>query len=218
MIMLYKLASRSRPKKFFETLDNIIENAMHEDYIILCSLDIDDDSMTHPEIKGRIHAYGERVRAYWGFSGSKIAAINRDIPFVQEWDILVNVSDDQRFIYKGFDLDIIQAFKGFSGLNHFIDIHRPGICTMAIMDYDYYMIDGFIYHPNFLSVYSDNFQQELAKKRRRYKFIDNPIFIHYHFRNNNAEMDELMELTESPEMYNKDRKTRDELRKQYQLL
>lgn len=217
MIILYKLASRSRPIQFFATLDNIISNAVHEDYIILCSLDIDDDSMTHPEIKGRIQAYGDKVHAYWGFSGSKIAAINRDIPFVYEWDILVNVSDDQRFMYKGFDMDIIEAFEGFSGLAHFVDIHRPGICTMSIIDRDYYHVDGFIYHPSFMSVYCDNFQQEIAKKRNRYKFINTPIFTHYHFRNGNGVKDEQMERTESDEMYTRDRKVRDELRKQYKL-
>ncbi len=218
MKILYKLASRWRKNKFFATLDNIIAMAKHDDYIILCSLDIDDETMNDPETRGRIEAYGEKVKAYWGFSGSKIVAINREICFIDDWQILINVSDDQVFTKEGFDLDIIEHFKNFSGLLHFIDIHKPDICTMAIMDRSYYEVDGHVYHPSFLSVYSDVFQQQLAKRRKRYKFVSSPIYVHNHFRWGLSEKDAGYEITESPEMYTHDRKVRDELRKEYNLI
>lgn len=218
MKILYKLASRWRKNKFFATLDNIITMAKHDDYVILCSLDIDDETMNDPETRGRIEAYGEKVKAYWGFSGSKIAAINRDVCFIDDWQIIINVSDDQVFTKEGFDIDIIEHFKNFSGLLHFIDLHKPDICTMAIMDRSYFDVDGHIYNPRFLSVYSDNLQQELAKKRKRYKFVREPIFTHYHWRHGLAEKDALLEITESDEVYRIDRHMRDELRQEYNLL
>ena len=45
LFILYKLATRSRPERFAETLDSIISNSSNANYLILVSIDEDDESM-----------------------------------------------------------------------------------------------------------------------------------------------------------------------------
>jgi enamine deaminase RidA (YjgF/YER057c/UK114 family) len=52
----------------------------------------------------------------YGTSKNKVDAINRDMDAFSKphWDILVNMSDDMEFTYKGFDIDIRKEFYGRS--------------------------------------------------------------------------------------------------------
>ena len=191
---------------------------MHDDYLILCSLDVDDLSMNTPEIRNRIGLYRNRVVAYYGVSDNKTQAINRDIVFAGDWDILCNHSDDMWFIKKGFDLDILQEFSGYHGVVNFVDRHRPETMTYAMMSRSYFILDGFIYHPDFISVYSDDFQKELAKSRKCFKFVNKIIYEHRHWRWGLDEKDSLQEKTEHEDNYTHDRAIRDRLRKEYNLI
>lgn len=218
MRILYKFASRSRPAKFFSCLDNIIQNALHSDYYILCSLDSDDETMNNKEVTDRLKAYSKHVIVQWGFSKNKIDAINRDVTASLQWDILCNHSDDMWFVKPGFDLDIIEAFTNFSGLVHFPDQQAKNLlCTYTMMSYDYYLQDGFVYHPDFDSVYADNFQQDIAKSRNAYKFVNKLILEHRHPMWGFGEPDELLLKTENKATYNKDRETYIKLKKEWNL-
>src|SRR5215208_3140858 len=98
MKILFKLVSRSRPERFFKTLDNL--NSMivdKENFHIACTLDTDDSTMNNDEVKKRIGTYANTT-AMWGLSYSKIHAFNRDILEINGWDIVVAVSDDMLFI------------------------------------------------------------------------------------------------------------------------
>ena len=44
-MILYKLATRSRPQRFKETLNSIINNSSNNSYMVLVSIDDDDESM-----------------------------------------------------------------------------------------------------------------------------------------------------------------------------
>lgn len=218
MTILYKIASRGRPEQLFRTIDNIISMASLSDYLILVTLDVDDTTVANREVNDRLKSYGSKVRAYYGFSGSKVAAINKDLEYFHDFKILVNVSDDQVFIEKWFDLDILSQFQLFDGLVHFLDRHNPSTCTMSMVSRKYFLEDRFIYHPAFTSLYCDNFQQELAKKRNAYKFASKQIFNHLHWRWGLSEKDESYQKNESEQMYAKDRAVRDQLRKEYNLI
>lgn len=217
MKILYKLASRSRPDKMFSVIENILSMSFTNNYMILVSMDIDDPSVANNEVNTRLKSYGSKVFPVYGFSESKIYAINRDICFFNSWDVLVNISDDQAFTVFNFDVEIKKAFHNFDGLVHFLDKNNPAVCTLSMISRDYYDEDGFVYHPRFKSVYADNFQQELAKKRGAYKFVNKEIFIHNHYRWGLSKEDDLYKKNESNDMYLYDRKVRDELRKQYGL-
>lgn len=205
--ILYKFPSRSRPSKFFACLDNIQALSRHNDFEILASFDLDDSTMANPEVRDRLKQY-PKVKAYYGSCNTKVEAINKDMVFAGPWDILVVWSDDMVAIKEGFDLDIINGFQDFSGLLHFPDgFANERLCTLPIMDRNYFDIDNWIYHPDFLSVYCDNFQQDLAKRRGRYKFNGQRIVTHQHSMWGFGRHDALVLRNENRENYEKDRLT-----------
>lgn len=180
MKILYKIASRSRPQKLISVIENIKSLAEHENYVILCSLDIDDKSII--PIKETLNRF-EKVICQYGVSKSKVDAINRDMDKIADWDILFNVSDDQLFLKKGFDKIVIDKVKEVGGdcFLHYPDGNAKHLlATMSIMDKKYYERFNYIYHPDYVSVWCDNEAMEVAKNLNRYFYIDDQIFDHYH--------------------------------------
>lgn len=185
MTILFNLASRSRPDKFFETLDNITRNCSSDDYIIMAKLDLDDDSMNNPEVKQRLTSYF-KVLPQWGNSSSKIAAINRDINDADcPWDILINMSDDMRWGTFGFD-DIIRQHMpvNLDGFLHVPDDYaKDRVCTTSIVGYRYYQRDMYVYHPDYYSMWCDDEATEVAKARGCYIQVLSIQLDHLHYTN-----------------------------------
>lgn len=181
MKILYKLATRSRPYKLSKALDNMQAMMMHDDYQIQVTADIDDASMCNNDVRDNIATY-KNTSILYGTSLNKVDAINRDMAFYNDWDILINMSDDMEFIQHGFDLTIIKDFESFRSLD--LLLHYPdqkawfAMITMAIMGRDYYNRDGYIYNPVYKSLFCDNEQMEVAKLRGRYKYIKKRLFNH----------------------------------------
>lgn len=216
MKLLYKFASRSRPQKLFNCLDNIQSLARHNDYLILCSFDKDDETMGTTEVIAKLATY-KKVLPIWGDSKTKVEAINADINFAPtDWDILLNHSDDMVFTKEGFDLDVIEAFNGFDGLVHFPDQKaKEMLITYAMMSRGYYLRHGHIYHPAFESVYCDNYQQYVAKMTNSYKYVNKEILLHAHHAWGYGEADDLLRKTENPITYQKDKETFERLKKEF---
>lgn len=197
MKLLFKLASRSRPERFFKVLDNIVSRVLckEDDYLIYATLDEDDATMNTPQVKEKMSRYS-RVLPVYGTSTGKIDAINRDMDILTyPWDICFVVSDDFLFVQDGFDqiviTDMKQYFPDGDGFLHYPDgTDAEKIPTMSIFDKKYYDRDKYIYFPSYLSLWCDNEAMWVARIRRRYKYIDNLIFDHYHPVHNKAEWDE----------------------------
>lgn len=208
MRILYKFPSRSRPKKFIECIENIYNLHTHSTFTILATLDEDDVTMSNEEMKEKIATYPEVVPVY-GYSKGKIDAVNRDMTAVPEWDILINMSDDMRFVAKGFDTQIVgdmtERFPGLDGMLHYPDGNRSDLITMAIMGRKYYDLDGYIYCPEYESVFADDEQTIVAKKRYAYKFIDKILFRHLHPAWGLSPMDEQYARQDSPHQHARDR-------------
>jgi len=182
MKILYKFPTRCRPDKMFRCLENIIGMARHDNYIIQVTADIDDASMFNDGVKNRIGTY-PHTKIMYGFSKNKIDAINRDMPFFADWDLLINMSDDMVFIVPGFDKIILAdlATAGPDVLLHYPDQKASfAMITMAIMDRQYYTRTGYIYNPVYKSLFCDNEQMEVAKKLGRYRYIKRRLFNHNH--------------------------------------
>lgn len=193
--ILYNFASRNRPDKFFSALDNIKKLSTSNDYFVLAKLDDND-----PSDYSRLKDYPEVIRI-GGFSKSKIHAINRGI-IQRGWDILINMSDDMWFIKNGFD-NIIRMHCKADDFVHFPDGNvNEKLCTMSIMGIDYYKRFGYVYHPDYASLWCDNEAQEVAQKLGRYKYINQQIFEHRHPAFGKAQTDQQYRFTES--FYKKD--------------
>jgi len=211
MKILYKFTSRSRPEKFFKVLDNIAINSRIDNYHILITLDTDDTTMNNDDIRERIARYPNTYPIY-GESKSKIDAINRDMVFApDDWDILINLSDDMLFIEQGFDeiivKDMQEAFPDMDGFLHYNDGNqRDNVSTMSIMTKKYYDRFGYIYHPDYVSVECDVEATEVAHILGRHKYMgdDKVIFRHFHPAWGLAERDAQYNKWEAPHYYQND--------------
>lgn len=186
--ILFKFASRERPQKLIAGIENIIEFCENkQDFTILVSLDDDDRSVIRMfsnmiKIADFKKKY-PNVELRFGLSKNKIDAINRDMKTAPRWDILVNFSDDMRWVVKGFDNIIREAFeKNPCSFLHVMDQHpyNNEIAAMSIMDWDYYQLDGYIYNPKYKSFFCDNEAFDVAKKRGKYVRIEQQLFSHDH--------------------------------------
>jgi hypothetical protein len=188
MKILIKYPSRSRPERFFEGLDSITKLVMDKsNYRVICTLDWDDDTMRHQDIATKI-ADHPNVICMYGDSVSKIDAINRDLAEIEleyEWDILLCMSDDMRFIAYGWDQLIREGFQhncpDLDGFLHYPDsTARNMLCTMSIMGRKYFERFGYIYHPSYQSLWCDNEAMEVAQMLGKYWYMGIQLFDHLH--------------------------------------
>jgi hypothetical protein len=183
MKILFKFPSRSRPERFFKTLDNL--HAMivdKENFHIACTLDLDDTTMNTLEVREQIDHY-PNTSAMWGISSTKINAFNRDMLDIGGWDICVAVSDDMQFIVAGFDNLIREAFRcnapDTDGLMHFLDQDaKTAVPVLYIAGRKYFERDLWIYNPLYWSVWCDNESMEVAKLRGKYYYTGIKILNH----------------------------------------
>lgn len=204
MKILYNFATRSRPDKFFASLDNIKEMSATENYIVLVKID-DNDNSNYDRLKD--YPYCILVS---GYSKNKVHAINRGI-IPRGWDILVNMSDDIRWTVKGFD-DIIRRDIEDDIFLHYPEPwadkqcaiqNKPPISIVSIMDRLYYERFNYVYHPSYISLWSDNEATEVSRRLGRHKWVNEIIFSHDHPQAGKTKMDQQYRLTES--FYQKDK-------------
>lgn len=175
--ILFKYPTRGRRQRFIDGMDSIVNNlANTKDYQILVSVDDND-----PEMEEDI-CYDNTMVCY-GESESKVAAINRDIEYADpDWKIIVNMADDMRWIFYGFDEIIRQQFADgdLDKLIHIPDQDAKNIlATMYIAGRTYYERLNYIYNPIYSSLFCDDEAQAIAKHLGKYHYVDCPgILIH----------------------------------------
>ena len=172
--MLFKYPSRGRRQRFIEGMDSIVNNLRDkENYQILVSADWDDTEMIGLDIDINYH----NSLIVYGESNSKVEAINRDMDFADEWDIIVVMSDDMRFSFFGFD-DVIRAEFSDGNLDKLLHIPdqdaKEHLATVYIAGKTYYDRFGFVYNPEYKSLFCDNEVQDIAKSLGKYVFLDCP--------------------------------------------
>lgn len=207
----FKYPSRSRPEQFKQTFDRYVEylSGKH-DYHFVVSMDQDDQSMNNPEIIEYLTNMRRRYQLeyYYGEPKTKVDAINRDM-IAPAFDILVLISDDMIPQVKGFDEIIAdtfaEKFPDFDGMLNFNDGLRndwPKLCTLTIYGYKYYQRFGYIYHPDYQSLYCDDEQTQVGRLLNKIADIDRVIIRHEW--NDERFQDMLRTSTEKPELYAKD--------------
>lgn len=178
-IILMKVTSRERPETLVKTISSYISFAANtKDMVWLFSFDEDDVcggiDFSNRLIKEFGESIGDKGLVFVGKSEGKIHAINRDVPqFQPHWDILLNISDDQVPIYKGYD-DVLRRFMpdDLDASLWFNDGAQTRINTQEIIGRNYYLRTGFIYNPIYKSFYCDNEATEVAQRLK--KLIRNP--------------------------------------------
>lgn len=179
MNLLIKYPTRGRPERFFAGLDSIYQNIFDKDSFHVCvTIDDDDTSMSNLMTVAEIMRYGN-ISVTGGISKSKVDAINRDMP-TYDWDVLMVFSDDMRMTFWGFDKIIKDCMDS-------LDLHlclpeqdeKGAIPVLYIAGRAFYNRFGFIYPPEYKSLFCDVEMMDIAKEMGLYKFENIPsIFEH----------------------------------------
>jgi hypothetical protein len=185
MKLLIKFPTRNRKNKFFKVLkqyQNLCEDLDNTYFLI--TLDNDDESMTSPEISDIFNTF-KNIKVVYGDSKSKIHAINRDIELVDDWDIVLLASDDMTPKVKGYDNIIRNKMKEFypdtDGILWFNDGHQGNkLNTLCILGKKYYDRFGYIYHPEYKSLWSDNEFMMVGNLLSKQTYFDEIIIKHEH--------------------------------------
>lgn len=186
--ILVKYASRGRRQRFFDGLDNIFELAEFPDrLLVLITLDEDDPEMCNDEVKEKLSTY-KNIHVCWGLSKNKIHATNRDFDKIPEhfndWHIVANFSDDQRFTIYGWDtmirVDFNNVSPDFSHYMAYLDPDTKGsLSTLFISGRKFYDAFNFIYDPQFSSLFCDNVAEDAAKHLGKYHYTGYEIYRHH---------------------------------------
>jgi len=197
MRLLIKFPSRSRPTKLLEGVAKYVDFA--EDMSrtrILITLDADDITVTE-ELKQKLVGIHPNISLDIGFSAGKIDAINRGVPDPSTFDILLLASDDMIPEVKGYDQIIrskmAQFYPDTDGVLFFNDgFNKHELNTILICGSKYYRRFGYLYYPEYKSLFCDNEFQIMANTLRRQKYFPEIIIRHEHPHiNPSVELDEL---------------------------
>ena len=204
--LLIKFPSRSRPAKFMEVF-NLYKNTVSSKHQVkfLCSFDADDATMNNPGIRNWISKQPD-TQAFWGNSKSKVQAINADLEHAKDYDIMLLASDDMIPQKPDYDDIIVQDmakhYPDGDGVLHYND-GRQGerLNTLCIMGKKYFDRFGYIYHPEYTSVFPDNEFTDVSRLLGKATYIDNIIVRHYW---TEIGVDALYARNENQELYAKD--------------
>tara|TARA_E500000318_G_scaffold31802_1_gene31643 strand:+ start:15308 stop:15988 length:681 start_codon:yes stop_codon:yes gene_type:complete len=205
--LLVKFPSRNRPEKFKKALDDYTSkiSGKHEVRFVI-SMDADDETMNNDEIKKYLNeliSSGIDLVYHYGESKTKVQACNADMDG-ETFDVLLLISDDMALNTDNYDEVIFRDFSGafpeFDGGIKYHDGLRGGgdlLMTLPCIGWKFYESCGYIYHPDYTSVFCDNdmTQHLLALKKyamsqqciARHEWTSEP-FDELHARNENAEM------------------------------
>ncbi len=192
-MILVKYASRQRPELFKKAIENIYSTISNQiQFKIAVTCDLTDGLMQHIEIFNWLQRFGN-LSITFTENLSKIQAINNAMPDL-DWKVLVNMSDDMRFVEKDWDLKMMESIKSVWGEStdffaHFNDgFVNTALATMSIIGREYYERDRYIYHPSYKSFSCDAEAYYVSRARGRHHYFDQVLFKHEHPGNNPKEV------------------------------
>lgn len=180
--ILIKYPTRSRPDVFRRTFNlyNSKASGKHKLSFIV-SMDSDDTTMNNNGIRGFLSRYKD-VSYHYGNNKSKIAACNANLNGAN-FDIMILASDDQIPEMNGYDniiaTKMLEHFPNIDGAVHFNDGHQASaLNTLSIIGKKLYDQMGYIYHPDYLSLWSDNEFTITTKEAGKSVYDDRVIIRH----------------------------------------
>ena len=204
--LIVKFPTRNRPEKFKTVFSRYLTflSGRHDVRFIL-TMDEDDPTMNNPEMHHWIAARAQnaQIECFYGNSKSKIEACNANLEGV-DGDVLLLASDDMVPVQMGYDEVIFKVFTysypNFDGAIKFWDGLRPKedpLMTLTVMGFPLYKQFGYIYNPEYKSLYCDNEQTQVCTLLNKLRRCDLCIIQHHwtsepfdtlHARNENTEM------------------------------
>ena len=213
--LLIKAPTRARPDKFKEVFTKYVTNLSNNHpvrFVITC--DTDDETMNNPEMRAwfdsmatSVQENGHTLQYHYGDSKNKIEAVNANMEG-QEFDILLLFSDDMIPQVQDYDEVIIKSmehiFPEGGGALNFNDGYRkdwPALMTLTVMHYDLYKKFGYIYNPEYISLWADNEQTLACRMMAKLADVNLCLIRHEWVQATDERADELHIRNESPDKY-----------------
>lgn len=174
--ILIKFPTRGRPDRFRRAFALWWRPQVR----FVISLDEDDTECMAPAFLAWIQAQ-PNTRVCVGRSANKIDAMNRDLEG-ERFDLLILASDDFLPTRPDYPERVVNLMARYfptgDGLLHLPDGRRRDLITLPILGWLYYQRFGYIYHPDYASVFCDNEQMEVALSLGCYRYHEENIFKH----------------------------------------
>lgn len=191
MNLLIQFPTFKRSNKFLYVFDKYLSmsSGLHSlEFNINC--DENDATMNKVEIIDQIKLNASKydhVKCSINFDKdtTKISAINDHIND-KNFDIIICASDDMIPYEKNWDDTIasamIEHFPNLNGCISFYDgIRKDGLITYSILGKKLYEYFGYIYHPDYKSLYCDDEFTSEVNRMNCVKYIDHLIVRHEHW-------------------------------------
>jgi hypothetical protein len=200
--LLIKFPTRSRPVKFFNILDQyyfLLKN-FNVEFVISC--DVDDLTMNNQRVIETLNSY-PYLNYFFEKNNSKIEAVNNNLKD-KNFDILLLASDDMLPVQKGYDEIIrdkmLETFPDTDGVLWFNDgFQGPNLNTLCILGKKYYDRFGYIYHPDYKSLYSDAEFTLISQQLNKVKYFDQVLIKHIQYSIMKESPDELYKKNDNLE-------------------
>lgn len=193
MRILFKWPTIKRPKLFITNLKEYINKLSFDDdleYEFLVSINSDDISMTNSEMLSEIINLGRQYTPQIHITidiakyTSKIDAINGGMAN-KKFDIFVMCADDILAKVPGFDRVIADDMMEHFGLVRpgalwYDDGRQDRIITVSVFNYALYRLFGYVYYPEYKSLYCDDEFTEVVLENNIVKKINTKLFCHAH--------------------------------------
>ena len=191
MNLLVQFPTLARPDKFLKVLDRyVVTSSTWNRVFFNINCDAEDTTMTDPYVQERIKYILKKRNEVDGVinydnNTDKISAINSNMKN-KSFDIVICASDDMVPKQYSWDQKIVEAmqkhFPDLDGCVHFNDGNTNGeLITFSILGKKLYEDFGYIYHPDYKSLYCDAEFTEEVKRMKKDKYIDKVIISHEHY-------------------------------------
>ena len=190
MRFLVQFPTLARPEKFLSVLDKyVMTSSVWNSIFFNINCDIDDETMNDAYIRERIKYILNKRNEVDGVINydkdtDKISAINANIN--QSFDVIICASDDMVPKVYSWDQKIATAmqehFPDLDGCVHFNDGNTNGdLITFSILGRKLYDYFGYIYHPDYKSLYCDDEFTQVVRAMGKEKYIDEVLISHEHY-------------------------------------
>ena len=191
MNFLIQFPTLARPEKFLHVLDKYVATCSTWNKLFFnINCDADDDTMTDPYVQERIKYILSKRHEVDGVINydkdtDKISAINSNIEN-KSFDVVICASDDMLPKVYSWDQQIAVAmekhFPNLDGCVHFNDGNTDGkLITFSILGRKLYEHFGYIYHPDYKSLYCEDEITQVVRAKGKEKYIDQVIITHEHY-------------------------------------
>ena len=230
MRLVVKMPTRSRPQKFFQVMERYINFCSGvRDVHFFASMDHNDLSMNNQNVHLALQKFKQKTnnKFHYSFGNSKtkIEACNADLDKILDLnpDIILLASDDMIPVVSGYDdiicRDMETHFPDTDGVLHYNDgfSGQGNLITLSILGKKYFDRFGYIYNPEYQSVFSDDEFTQIARILNKVVYSDRCIIQHQwvgipyvrasrgEIPANEVQRDALHERNESQKMYDYDR-------------